>query len=385
MARVSARPHRRSDGDDSIPHGCPLRASWSSSAAPALLLVWRCARKNAARHITIYRQEVRPFTDKQIALLQNFAAQAVIAMENARLITETREALEQQTATAEVLQVINSSPGDLAPVFDAMLGKGARAVRGVYGHFWTYDGERFRAVAIAAFRARRVLSDRRGMGPPSRTAPFGRHPERRACHPHPRSRGDALLLDVAGVAARSTRRHPHAALLCRCARTMRLLGLSSSTARRSGRSTDKQIALLQNFAAQAVIAMENARLITETREALEQQTATAEVLQVINSSPGDLAPVFDAMLEKAHRLCGAAFRHAATYDGELFRRSRRTAYRQHSPNVGSGSRYGPAGEAARCSCTRASASSTSPTCSTRRLSRQATQRPCRTRRHRAPR
>ena len=258
--------------------------------------------------ISAYRTEARSFSEKEIALLENFAAQAVIAMENARLIDEQREALEQQTATAEVLRVINASPGNLAPVFEAMLEKAMRLCGAAFGTLARLDGE--------------YLHDTRDSRMSAEYARLRVNVPRPGRHLALAARGADVVHSLISWTTRPTgtgsraaqrwsmiwRRAPVAgggAAQGRCCS-----GSSRSSGARSGPFTDKQIALLENFAAQAVIAMENARLINEQREALEQQTATAEVLQVINASPGNLTPVFDAILDKAHRFCGVDLRRA---------------------------------------------------------------------------
>src|SRR6516225_3947947 len=235
-------------------------------------------------------------------------------------LAERDESLQRETATAEVLQVINSSPGHLTPVFDTMLEKAKRLCRAEFGEFFVTDNKGLRAVAVR--------------GVPAAFAEF-RH--RNPAPPAPGSITARILagepvIHVADVKDDDLYRrgdlHRRALVDLGGARTFLSVTLIKDRAvlgsinifRQEVRPfSDKQIALLQNFAAQAVIAMENARLITETREALEQQTATAEVLQVINLSPGDLAPVFDAILEKAMRLCGFDHGSLQTFDGHEFR------------------------------------------------------------------
>jgi class 3 adenylate cyclase len=227
---------------------------------------------------------------------------------------ERDEALQRETATASILQVINSSPGDLVPVFDAMLDRAMRLCEASYGHLRIYDGESLVPVAI---RGASELVDHLEPRSASAASPSGRIiAGERIVH----------ILDLKEIYLQG---HEELRALVETggARTVltvalrkedTLLGSLTLYRREVRLFSERQIALVENFASQAVIAMENTRLLTQTREALEQQTATAEVLQVINSSPGDLAPVFDAMLERAMRLCEASFGYLLTYDGRGF-------------------------------------------------------------------
>ena len=262
----------------------------------------------------VRRQQARPFTDKQIALVQNFAAQAVIAIENTRLLSELRDSLEQQTATSEVLGVISSSPGELEPVFQAMLENATRICEAKFGTMFRFDGKLFHLAA--QFGTPPELAKHQRRRGPVEALP-GSILDRATRTKQVVYTGDDAAAAVPGASARYG--GARSGVCVPMLKDDALVGAFTIYRQEVRPFTDRQIALLTNFAAQAVIAIENTRLLNELRESLDRQTATADILRVIAGTPEDSKRALDTIAEKASRMFDSANVNFRRLEGNVLR------------------------------------------------------------------